>query len=141
MKLASTLCLAAASVCALAAIWSPWHWQSAATAVLLVLIGAGLAGQRKPDDIEVHLHDFHGYSPEEVAAEIAKHNSPPVRVQSAGDVSADELAEQIVREQKRRAALHADRPHGRRETGRDDPKPGEPNLPRGKNDYGKKADQ
>lgn len=85
MRLASTLCLATASVCALAAIWSPWHWQSAATAVLLVLIAAGIGGQRKPDDIEVHLHDFHGYSPEDVAAEIAKHQARSAAVRARSD--------------------------------------------------------
>ncbi|WP_152353304.1 hypothetical protein [Brachybacterium subflavum] len=74
MKLVSTLCLAAASVCALAAIWSPWHWQSAATAVLLILIAAGLAGQRKPDDIEVHLHQMHEITPEELAEELGAHD-------------------------------------------------------------------
>lgn len=116
MKLASTLCLAAASIAALAAIWSPWHWQSAATAVLLVLIGAGLGGRKEPD-IEVHLHDFHGYSPEEVA-------------------------EEITRQDTRSAAL---RPQGgergaeRTETGPDALRLGEANIARGKNDYGRSA--
>lgn len=72
MKLASTLCLAAASACALAAIWSPWGhwWQYAITALILALVGAGISGKRKPDDIEVHLHQMHEMTPEELAEEL-----------------------------------------------------------------------
>lgn len=37
--------LAAAAI--IAAIWSPWHWQFAATAVLLLLAGAMAHGSRQ----------------------------------------------------------------------------------------------
>lgn len=36
--------LALTGIAALAAIWSPWHWQMGATAALLLFTAAGLLG-------------------------------------------------------------------------------------------------
>lgn len=44
LTLLARLCLTAATIMAIAAIWTPYHWQAGLTAALLLFVGAALAG-------------------------------------------------------------------------------------------------
>lgn len=47
MKTLARLTLTAALACTVGTIWSPWHWQMAATAVVLLIVGAAILGSHK----------------------------------------------------------------------------------------------
>lgn len=44
MKTIGRLTIAITIILVIAAIWSPWHWQMAATAVLALVAGAAILG-------------------------------------------------------------------------------------------------
>lgn len=44
MKTIGRLTIAITIILALAAIWSPWHWQMAATTALALVAGAAILG-------------------------------------------------------------------------------------------------